>query len=192
MQHRIAFTTVQAEPGKPVLPAEQVNDGQKAVGGRGRRSTVWCWEWDCCILRRLWQQREIHQWGKAVQQCNCLRLSASLCGTNHVRNCNCNENWVLASACHSTYSGVCVYLSVCVCAIYLWQHQTPLTCGTHNLCLLLLLLLWATSQVPLSGTDWVSTVTGYRIQLIIFNWIRWPDLKLCLKATEIICAYKSL
>lgn len=39
MQHRIAFTTVQAEPGKPVLPAEQVNDGQK---GAERGGEVQC------------------------------------------------------------------------------------------------------------------------------------------------------
>lgn len=37
MQHRIAFTTVQAEPGKPVLPAEQVNDGQRGE----KYSVVW-------------------------------------------------------------------------------------------------------------------------------------------------------
>lgn len=40
MQHRIAFTTVQAEPGKPVLPAEQVNDGQKGAKRGGAKYSV--------------------------------------------------------------------------------------------------------------------------------------------------------
>lgn len=189
MQHRIAFTTVQAEPGKPVLQQSRWMTGRRGQRGEGR-STVWCGEWDCCILRRLWQQREIHQWGKAVQQCNLpLPLPSSL-----LQHCVAQITFVIVTVMRIEFSLQLATARtvgcVSVCAIYLWQHQTPLTCGTHNLCLLL--LLWATSQVPLSGTDWVSTVTGYRIQLIIFNWIRWPDLKLCLKATEIICAYKSL
>lgn len=41
MQHRIAFTTVQAEPGKPVLPAQQVNDGQKGAERGEKYSVVW-------------------------------------------------------------------------------------------------------------------------------------------------------
>lgn len=40
MQHRIAFTTVQAEPGKPVLPAEQVNDGQREGRKEGGKETA--------------------------------------------------------------------------------------------------------------------------------------------------------
>lgn len=177
MQHRIAFTTVQAEPGKPVLPAQQVNDGQK--GALREEYSVWgLWDWlhFKAIVAAAAGNPSMRQSLANSASCHCLRLcSALLCGTNHVRNCNCNENWVLAAA--RTVGCVCVS----VCAIYLWQHQTPLTCGTQSPAPSL--TLGIISSAPLGDIEfsWLFSI-GYVT----------PDLKLCLKAIEIIYAYKSL
>lgn len=146
MQHRIAFTTVQAEPGKPVLPAQQVNDGQKGV--EREDYSVWGLETDC-ILRRLWQQqREIHQWGKALQTVQAATAFVSallLC-------CVAQITFVIVTVMRIEFSlqhvqrGV---LQVCVCVQFTCGNTKHLSHVAHNL--QLLLLLWASSQVPLSG-----------------------------------------
>lgn len=162
MQHRIAFTTVQAEPGKPVLPAQQVNDGQK--GALREEYSVWGLETGC-ILRRLWQQqREIHQWGKALQTVQAATAFVSallLC-------CVAQITFVIVTVMRIEFSLQHVQWGVCVCVCNL-PVATPNTSHMwHTIC----------SSFSYSGHHLKCPFWGYRIQLIIFNWIRYPRLEI--------------